>query len=76
MSPNPGSNANRIVWDAYDKKGKGKDKIPTDRKRKVQNEDNGKCFYCNENGHRKSDCPKYLAEKKVEKAQQSNDLLV
>ena len=32
---NPGSNANRIVLDAYDKKGKGKDKIPTDPKCKV-----------------------------------------
>ena len=53
------------------KKGKGKDKIPTDLKRKVQNADNGNCFHCNENGHGKSHCPKYLVEKKAEKAQQS-----
>ena len=67
---NPGSNANQTIWDAYDKKGKGKDKIPTDYKRKVQNANNGKCFHCNENRHEKSHCPKYLVEKKVEKAQQ------
>ena len=74
---NPGSNANWIVWDAYDKKGKGKDKIPTDRKRKVQNADNEKCFHCNENEHKKSDSPKYLVEKKAEKAQQGKyDLLL
>ena len=42
---NLSSNANRTVWDAYDKKSKGKDKIPTDRKCKVQNADNEKCFH-------------------------------
>ena len=74
---NLGSNANRTVWDAYDKKSKGKDKIPTDCKRKVQNADNGKCFHCNGNGHGKSHCPKYLAMKKAKKAQQGkHDLLI
>ena len=74
---NPGSNANRAVWDAYDKRGKEKDKIPTDCKRKVQNADNGKCFHCNENGHGKSHCPKYLVKKKAEKTKQGKyDLLV
>ena len=70
-------NVNRIVWVAFYKKGKGKDKIPTDHKLKVQNADNGKCFYCNKNGHKKSHCPNYLAENKAEKAQQGKyDLLV
>ena len=74
---NLGSNTNRTVWDVYDKKGKGKHKIPTGRKHKFQNADNGKRFHCNENGHGKNHCPKYLAEKKAEKAQQGKyDLLV
>ena len=33
------------------KKGKGKNKISTNRKHKVQKAYKGKCFHCNENGH-------------------------
>ena len=33
------------------KKGKGKNKIPTDRKHKVQKADKEKCFHCNKNEH-------------------------
>ena len=59
------------------KKSKGKNKFPTNRKHKIQKEDKGKCFHCNENGHWKRNCPKYLAEKKAEKTQQGKyDLLV
>ena len=59
------------------KKGKGKNKIPTDRKHKFQKADKGKCFHCNENKHWKRNCPKYLAKKKAEKTQQGKyDLLV
>ena len=36
---------------SINKKGKGKDKIPIDRKCKVQNANKGKCFNCNKNGH-------------------------
>ena len=51
--------------------------LTADRKRKVQNADNGKCFHCNENGQGKSHYPKYLVEKKAEKAQEVKyDLLV
>ena len=59
------------------KKGKGKNKIHTNRKRKFPNANKGKYFHCNENKHWKRNCPKYLVEKKVEKAQQGKyDLLV
>ena len=59
------------------KKGKGKNKIPTNRKHKIQKADKEKCFHCNENAHWKRNCPKYLAEKKTEKTQKGKyDLLV
>ena len=64
---NPGSNANWTVWDEYDKKGKGKDKIPTDGKRKVQNAYNEKCFHCNEKRAREKSLPKIPCREESQK---------
>ena len=59
------------------KKKRGKGKAPTvgKNKGKAKVADKGKCINCNVDGHWKRNCPKYLAEKKKEKAGKY-DLLV
>ena len=47
-------------------KKKGKWKTPKENKGKKAAE-KGKCYHCAQNGHWLRNCPKYLAEKKVEK---------
>ena len=54
------------------KKGKVKNKIPTDRKHTVQKSDKGKCFHCNENGHWKRNCKEYLAERVKQKLDEAS----
>ncbi|KAA0065357.1 gag/pol protein [Cucumis melo var. makuwa] len=50
-----------------EKKGKGKTSKQTKGKKTTEK---GKCYHCGENGHWLRNCPKYLAQKKVEKEAQ------
>ncbi|RVW21514.1 Retrovirus-related Pol polyprotein from transposon TNT 1-94 [Vitis vinifera] len=57
-------------------KSKGQEKIQKKKRKVVEPKPKGKCFHCNQDGHWKRNCKKYLDELKQKKKQGKLDLLV
>ena len=57
-------------------KQKGKKRFHKKQRKTVESKLKGKCFHCNQDGHWKRNCKKYLDELKQKKKQGKLDLLV